>query len=45
MGMRGRKRIETELTLTRMADGNGALYRRALGRAPYVTDGATLRPA
>jgi glycosyltransferase involved in cell wall biosynthesis len=38
MGVRGRKRVEQELTLDRMADGLGALYRRVLGRAPYVTD-------
>ncbi|MCA1826980.1 MAG: glycosyltransferase [Myxococcales bacterium] len=45
MGVRGRKRVEEELSLERMADGHGALYRRVLGRAPYVTDQAALRPA
>ena len=45
MGARGRKRIEQELSLDRMADGHGALYRRVLGRAPYVGDQAALRPA
>jgi glycosyltransferase involved in cell wall biosynthesis len=30
MGRRGRRRIETELTLETMAEGHGALYRRAL---------------
>jgi glycosyltransferase involved in cell wall biosynthesis len=30
MGLRGRARVETELTLERMADGHGAVYRRAL---------------
>lgn len=43
MGVRGRKRVESELTLTRMADGHGALYRKALGRAPYIP--GELRPA
>ena len=38
MGIRGRKRIEQELTLEKMADGHGALYRKALGRAPYVSE-------
>jgi len=33
MGRRGRRRIEDELSLERMADGHGALYRRVLGRA------------
>ncbi len=45
MGARGRKRIEQELSLDRMADGHGALYRRVLGRAPYVGDQAALRQA
>ena len=36
MGRRGRERVETELSLQRMADGHGALYRRALGKAPLV---------
>ena len=30
MGRRGRLRIESELTLEKMAEGHGALYRRAL---------------
>jgi glycosyltransferase involved in cell wall biosynthesis len=30
MGRRGRMRIESELTLEKMAEGHGALYRRAL---------------
>jgi L-malate glycosyltransferase len=30
MGRRGRRRIESELTLEKMAEGHGALYRRAL---------------
>ena len=30
MGRRGRSRIESELTLEKMAEGHGALYRRAL---------------
>jgi glycosyltransferase involved in cell wall biosynthesis len=33
MGLRGRARIETELTLEAMARGHGELYRRALGLA------------
>jgi L-malate glycosyltransferase len=33
MGVRGRARVEAELTLTKMAEGHGALYRRALGDA------------
>lgn len=36
MGRRGRERVESELSLQRMADGHGALYRRALGKAPLV---------
>ena len=38
MGLRGRRRVETELSLERMAEGHGALYRRALGAAPLVPD-------
>jgi glycosyltransferase involved in cell wall biosynthesis len=34
MGLRGRKRMEQELTLEQMAEGHGALYRRALHGAP-----------
>ena len=41
LGARGRVRVESELTLSRMADGHGALYRRALGATP-ATD--ALRP-
>ena len=36
MGRRGRERVEAELTLERMADGHGALYRRALGATPAL---------
>jgi L-malate glycosyltransferase len=45
MGVRGRKRVEQELSLDRMADGHGALYRRVLGRAPYASDQGALRAA
>jgi L-malate glycosyltransferase len=38
MGLRGRKRVEAELSMERMADGHGALYRRALGAAPLVPE-------
>ena len=38
MGLRGRRRVELELSLERMAEGHGALYRRALGAAPPVRD-------
>jgi glycosyltransferase involved in cell wall biosynthesis len=38
MGLRGRRRVEAELSLERMAEGHGALYRRALGAAPLVRD-------
>jgi glycosyltransferase involved in cell wall biosynthesis len=38
MGMRGRRRVETELSMERMAEGHGALYRRALGGAPLVRE-------
>jgi glycosyltransferase involved in cell wall biosynthesis len=38
MGLRGRKRVEAELSMERMADGHGALYRRALGAAPLVRE-------
>ena len=31
MGRRGRTRIERELTLEHLAEGHGALYRKALG--------------
>lgn len=45
LGQRGRKRVEQELTLDRMADGHGALYRRALGRAPYLSPQQEFRAA
>jgi len=38
MGLRGRRRVEAELSMERMADGHGALYRRALGAAPLVPE-------
>jgi hypothetical protein len=38
MGARGRRRVESELSMQRMADGHGALYRRALGGAPLVRE-------
>jgi len=38
MGQRGRRRVESELSMERMADGHGALYRRALGRAPMIEE-------
>jgi glycosyltransferase involved in cell wall biosynthesis len=45
MGRKGRERIERELTLERMADGYGALYRRLLGRAPLVSERPASRAA
>ena len=45
MGQRGRKRIELELTMERMAEGHGALYRRALGRPSFVPDRHEVRAA
>ena len=45
MGQRGRKRIELELTMERMAEGHGALYRRALGRPPFVSERTEVRAA
>ena len=45
MGQRGRKRIELELTMERMAEGHGALYRRALGGVPFVPDRHEVRAA
>jgi glycosyltransferase involved in cell wall biosynthesis len=42
MGARGRSRVEAELTLEKMAEGHGALYRRALADAPHP---ATVVPA
>jgi glycosyltransferase involved in cell wall biosynthesis len=44
MGNRGRRRVESELSMERMAEGHGALYRRALGVAPLVRE-PQLRPA
>ena len=38
MGLRGRRRVETDLSMERMAQGHGALYRRALGAAPLVRE-------
>ncbi|TMA21473.1 MAG: glycosyltransferase [Deltaproteobacteria bacterium] len=38
MGLRGRRRVETDLSMDRMAQGHGALYRRALGAAPLVRE-------
>lgn len=38
MGLRGRRRVESELSMERMAEGHGALYRRALQAAPPVRD-------
>src|SRR6266478_6829000 len=38
MGLRGRHRVESALSLERMAEGHGALYRRALGAAPLVRE-------
>jgi len=38
MGARGRRRVEAELSLERMAEGHGRLYRRALGCAPLVPE-------
>jgi glycosyltransferase involved in cell wall biosynthesis len=31
MGLRGRRRVEVELSMEQMADGHGAIYRRVLG--------------
>src|SRR5204863_340526 len=38
MGLRGRRRVESELSMERMAQGHGALYRRALGVAPLLSE-------
>jgi glycosyltransferase involved in cell wall biosynthesis len=38
MGLRGRRRVESDLSMERMAQGHGALYRRALGAAPVVSE-------
>jgi glycosyltransferase involved in cell wall biosynthesis len=38
MGLRGRRRVESELSMERMAEGHGALYRRALQAAPPVRE-------
>jgi glycosyltransferase involved in cell wall biosynthesis len=40
MGLRGRARVESELSMERMAEGHGALYRRALGAAPLIREPA-----
>jgi glycosyltransferase involved in cell wall biosynthesis len=45
LGLRGRRRIEAELTLDRLADSHAALYRRALGAAPYVPEERAFRAA
>jgi len=45
MGRRGRERVERELTLERMADGYGALYRRLLGCAPILDQDRAVRAA
>ena len=45
MGRRGRQRVEEELTLERMADGHGALYRRALGEALPTGEKQVVRAA
>ena len=45
MGQRGRKRIEVELTMERMAEGHGVLYRRALGSEPFVPERPEVRAA
>jgi len=44
MGLRGRRRVESALSMEMMAEGHGALYRRALGGAPVVRE-AQLRAA
>jgi L-malate glycosyltransferase len=38
MGLRGRHCVESALSMERMAEGHGALYRRALGAAPLVRE-------
>jgi len=38
MGLRGRRRVESALSMEMMAEGHGALYRRALGGAPVVRE-------
>jgi L-malate glycosyltransferase len=38
MGVRGRRLVESALTMERMSEGHGALYRRALGAAPAVRE-------
>jgi glycosyltransferase involved in cell wall biosynthesis len=38
MGRLGRKRVESELTLEQMAEGHGALYRRALEGKPLTVE-------
>ena len=41
MGERGRARVEADLTLSRMADGHGAAYRRLLDGAPAPLEALT----
>jgi glycosyltransferase involved in cell wall biosynthesis len=41
MGRRGRAQIEAELTLELLAEGNAALYRKALGMTPAAGEGAS----
>jgi glycosyltransferase involved in cell wall biosynthesis len=46
LGRAGRRRVESELTLEQMAEGHGALYRRALGgAAPAVEEPPAARAA
>jgi len=45
MGLRGRQKVESELSMDRMADGHGALYRRALCMAPLVREQPEFRAA
>jgi glycosyltransferase involved in cell wall biosynthesis len=45
MGLRGRERVEKELSMERMAEGHAALYRRVLGRAPLVSEEPAFRTA
>ena len=45
MGQRGRQHIELELTMDRMAEGHGALYRRALGKTELPSRRPEVRAA
>jgi glycosyltransferase involved in cell wall biosynthesis len=45
MGLRGRRRIETELSLEQMADGHATLYHRVLEHAPRLAEDRALRTA